>query len=117
MAGYKTYLRFENLKDDLKKLGLEIGQSGHRWQEDVIALCPLSGVDSLPIYSRDANIYTGTLDEVESWVKGVLWARAYDQALRLSNQKKREAKEDLVRQDNLARKLKGPNPADPSFGT
>jgi hypothetical protein len=48
---------------------------------------------SLPIYARDAELFSGTLEELNVWLRGVKWARDYDRMLNLSNDKKRERKE------------------------
>jgi hypothetical protein len=53
--------------------------------------------DSLPIYARDAELFTGSLVQIRTWLIGVQWAREYDMMLKLSDEKKRAAKEDQER--------------------
>ena len=37
--------------------------------------------DSLPIYSRDAELFTGSVESLEVWLRGIEWARKYDSLL------------------------------------
>jgi F0F1-type ATP synthase epsilon subunit len=48
---------------------------------------------SVPVYSPDAEVFVGTLEQAQSWADGVIWARQYDEMLSLSNDKKRAQKE------------------------
>ena len=47
---------------------------------DVVAVKPKDEV-SLPVYSRDAEIFIGTIEDLEQWLRGVEWARKYDNML------------------------------------
>jgi hypothetical protein len=62
--------------------------------------------DSLPIFSRDAELFVGSLERLEDWLHGVRWAREYDMMLRLSDEKKRSAAEQKERNRQLMRTLK-----------
>ena len=42
-----------------------------------VALVP-KDKDALPIYSRDAVMFAGSLESADCWMRGVLWARDYD---------------------------------------
>lgn len=111
MSGYHTVLEVRRLEEDLAKMGLMMcypkhgswGGSGGR--EDYVGVKP-KDPESLPIYARDAELFCGTLRDLRSWMIGVEWARGYDMMLRLSNDKKREAKEQNVRNENLIRRMK-----------
>jgi hypothetical protein len=46
------------------------------------------------------------LEELEYWLRGVEWSRQYDEMLKVSNSKKREDKEQLVRNRRLFSILK-----------
>lgn len=95
MSGYNTYTRWQRIEAQAKALGFRIGNPQHGWRGedacDMVSLYP--GEDSLPVYSRDAELFTGTFSGIETWLSG--WARAqqYDQLLRISNAKKRKAHE------------------------
>lgn len=99
MSGYETYRRFQRIEDQAKVLGFRIGNPKHggfgRDNYDAVGVFPGEG-DSLPVFSRDAELFVGTFREVEVWLSG--WARAqqYDMLLRISDEKRRkkaEAKE------------------------
>jgi hypothetical protein len=63
--------------------------------------------DSLPIYTRDAQLFAGTLEGADCWMRGVEWARDYDRMVVDKNiNKKRERKEQDERNRILLRTLK-----------
>ena len=107
MSGYNTVLKIRRLEERCSKLGFMLCHAKHYHNEfgDVVALKP-KDIDSLPIYSRDAELFIGTLEELEYWLRGVEWARQYDELLKVSNSKKREDKEQLVRNRKLFSILK-----------
>ena len=94
MSGYTTYLRWQRIEESAAKLGFRIGNPRHGWSrdgQDMVTLFPAD--NDLPIYSRDADIFTGTFHDVEVWLDGWSRAQAYDQMLGLSTDKKRAAAE------------------------
>lgn len=102
MSGYSTYTRWQRIEEHAKLLGFRLANPKHgHWGGgsndgvDQVALYPDS--EALPIYSRDADIYTGTFSQVEVFLAG--WARAqqYDMMLRLTDDKKRKKYEDKER--------------------
>lgn len=72
---------------------------------DLVAVKP-KDAESLPIYTRDAELFCGTLEDLRSWLTGVEWARSYDMMLRLSNEKRRAKKEQDLRNEQLIKRLK-----------
>jgi hypothetical protein len=62
--------------------------------------------DALPIYSRDAELFIGSVERLEDWLAGVRWAREYDMMLKLSDEKKRIHAEQKERNRQLMRTLK-----------
>ena len=102
MSGYETYMRYQRIEAQAKELGFRIGNPKHgNWgrgdefgDRDVVAIYPAE--EALPVFSRDAEIFSGTFSQVNVFLAG--WARAqqYDMMLRISDEKKRkkyEAKE------------------------
>jgi hypothetical protein len=71
---------------------------------DRVALQPKG--DCLPNYSRDAHIWRGSLEELQHWLNGVEWARAYDGILKISNHKKRSKAEADERNRQLMATIK-----------
>jgi len=109
MSGYHTILLIRRLEEEIDKLGLRMGHSKHgNFQHefgDVVALFPKE--DALPIYSRDAEIFVGTLEQLQWWLRGFQKAREYDRMLMgQSNEKKRERKEQDYRNRELLEKIK-----------
>ena len=94
MSGYQTIIRFRTLEEKVDKLGFMFSYPKHRYNSDIdyVALKPKDD-NALPIYARDAELFTGTLEELQVWLTGVEWARNYDSMLRLSDDKKREKAE------------------------
>ena len=87
MSGYHTILKCERIKEHADKLGFMLCYPRHGWggtdNVDTVAIKP-KDKDSLPIYARDAQFFSGTIDEMESFLRGIEWARDYDRMLRVS---------------------------------
>ena len=108
MSGWNTIQRIRRIEQQIDHLGFKFKQPKHGdWerQEQSLALVP-KDADALPIYSRDAELYVGSLEGLENWLAGVRWAREYDMMLRLSDDKKRSAAEQKERNRQLMRKIK-----------
>jgi len=55
----------------------------------------------LPIYCRDAELFVGTLEGAEYWMRGVEWARDYDRMVvdkKLDDKRKRKEQDERNRQ-------------------
>lgn len=103
MSGYQDIIRMQRLIKKCDELGFMMAFSKYGSSQalgDVVALKP-KDADALPVYARDAEIFTGTLEQLEVWLNGINWARDYDRMLKVSNDKKRERKEQDVRNQRL----------------
>jgi hypothetical protein len=108
MAGWNTIERIRNVEKRIDELGFKFAKSKHSdWSDDhgALSLKP-KDPDALPIYSRDAELFIGSIERLEDWLAGVRWAREYDMMLRLSDEKKREAAEQKEKNRQLMRTLK-----------
>jgi hypothetical protein len=108
MSGWETLRRIKRMEEEVDKLGFKFSKPKHGdWEqtERSISLVP-KDADAVPIYSRDAELYVGSLEMLEIWLHGVRWAREYDMMLRLSDEKKRSAAEQKERNRQLMRTLK-----------
>ena len=108
MSGWNTIQRIKRIEEAIDKLGFKFSKSKHSdWSEDhgALSLVP-KDVDSLPIYSRDAELFVGSLERLEDWLAGVRWAREYDMMLSLSDETKRDKAEQKQRNRNLMRSIK-----------
>jgi len=108
-VGFNTYLELRRVETLANELGFKFDRPKHHSYDhsDYISLCP-KDQDSVPIFSRDAQIYTGTLGEVSAFLVGLKWARDYDRMLKVSDSKKRERKEQDERNRQLVAILKQP---------
>lgn len=88
-------------------LGFELTSGRDTWTDQggaLIYLVPLD--DKFPHYSRGAEIYQGTIEDIDIWLKGLEWARTYDMMLRISNDKKRNEREQVERNRQLMKMVK-----------
>ena len=102
MSGWDIIDRIRILEHKIDQLGCKLISAGHN---DWVSVVPEED-DSLPVYNRYTALFTGTLEDLECWVKGVDWARRYDQLIDLSDDGKRARKEQDVRNQQLMQKLK-----------
>ena len=107
MAGWNTLRKIQVLRERADLLGMKFAQYRHNdYNEDNVALIP-KDQDSLPIYSRDAILFAGSLESADQWMQGVLWAREYDRMTIDRNlDQKRVRKEQDERNRQLLKTLK-----------
>jgi len=107
MTGWNTLRKIQVLKERADLLGMKFAQYRHNdYNEDNVALIPRDQ-DSLPIYSRDAILFAGSLESADQWMQGVLWAREYDRMTVDRNlDQKRVRKEQDERNRQVLKTLK-----------
>ena len=102
MSGWNTIQQVRKLEERADKLGLKFSQYKHDDSFGAnVALIPKDS-EVLPIYSRDAELFVGTLESAASWMQGVMWARDYDSMV---IDKKLDAKRERKEQDERNRQL------------
>jgi hypothetical protein len=91
----------QRLDSDAARIGMEVRQSKHG--NDLLALVPKD--NSLPIYTREAELAAGTAEHLQSVVQG--WNKAYEyfSALKIISQQKLLDAENKVMQERLAHVL------------
>lgn len=107
MSGWNQIQQVRKLEERADKLGLKFTAYKHddRYGDNV-ALVPKDS-DALPIYSRDAVMFAGSLEGAAYWMQGVMWAREYDRMNTDRNlDKKRERKEQDERNKQMVKILK-----------
>lgn len=109
MAGYQSVIELRRLEERIDRLGFRMGFPKHGGFSDQfgdqVALFPKE--DALPIYSRDAELYVGTLEGARIWLNGFEKAREYDHMLMGKTiDTRRERKEQDYRNEVLMRKIK-----------
>jgi hypothetical protein len=108
MSGWETIQRIKRVEQMIDELGFKFSKSKHsEWTDNhgALSLKP-KDPDALPIYSRDAELFIGTIERLEDWLAGVRWAREYDMMLKLTDEKKRNNAEQKERNRQLMRTLK-----------
>ncbi len=102
MSGYSLILKIQSLETQIHDLGFRWGYDKHgRWGDgndfgDKVAIFPRD--EELPAYARDAMLFCGTINELQTWINGIKWARDYDMLLKVSDEKKREKGEVKYRE-------------------
>lgn len=111
--GYNQISQMRRAEKQAEELGFMVAYPKHGWSDDTnnCLLMP-KDADSFPIYARHAPMFIGTLDNVENFMAGIKWARDYDHMLRVSDSKKRERKEQDIRNKKLLETLKGEETSD-----
>jgi len=108
MSGWNSIQRIKRIEEEIDKLGFKFAKSKHTdWSEDhgALSLVP-KDQEALPIYTRDAELFVGSLERLEDWINGVRWAREYDRMLKISDDDKRAKAEQKERNRQLMRTLK-----------
>ena len=108
MSGWNTIQRIRRIEEQISRLGFKFSKSKHGDFTDLhgaLSLVPRDA-DALPIYTRDAELFVGSIERLEDWLAGVHWAREYDRMLKLSDEKKRARKEQDERNRILLKTIK-----------
>lgn len=104
--------RFESLKDRLKKLGYCMSQSKYSYSgEYSIGVYPLD--DKNPLFSRDAEVFSGDVESIGLWVRGIEHQNNYLMMLKATTEKKiKFLEEKYIKtriQKGLLKKIKDPD--------
>jgi len=107
MSGWNQIQQVRKLEERADKLGLKFGAYKHDdMYGESVALIPKDS-DALPIYSRDAVMFAGSLEGAAYWMQGVMWAREYDRlTIDRKMDEKRERKEQDERNKQMVKILK-----------
>jgi len=102
MSGWNHIRQIRKLEERADLLGMKFTAYKHddMYGENV-ALVPKDR-DALPIYSRDAELFAGSLEHADKFMQGVLWAREYD---RMVVDRKMDEKRKRKEQDERGRQL------------
>jgi hypothetical protein len=107
MTGWNTIRKIQVLKERADLLGMQLAPYRHDdlYGENV-ALVPKDN-DALPIYTRDAILFAGSLEGADQFMQGIMWAREYDRMVVDRNiDAKRVRKEQDERNKQLMKTLK-----------
>jgi hypothetical protein len=102
MAGWNTIKQIRSIEERADRLGMKLASYRH---DDSfgsnVALVPKDN-DALPIYTRDAILFAGSLEAAEQFMQGIMWARDYD---RMVVDKNIDAKRTRKEQDECNRQV------------
>jgi len=106
MAGWNTIQTIRRLEERAELLDMRFTayKNDDLYGENV-ALVP-KDLEALPIYSRDATLFAGSLEAADKFMQGILWARDYDRMLKVSDVAKRKRKEQDERNRQMVKLLK-----------
>lgn len=111
MTGWVDVQRMKRIEETANEYGFMLAAGSYTWGNDSptnpIYLKPLD--EMLPQYSRDAEIFSGSLEEIDRFLLGIRWARQYDEQLKVSNATLRERKEQDCRNKQLLDTIKESN--------
>ena len=102
MSGWNTIKNLRDIEARADLLGMKLAPYRHDDRHgEHVALVPKDQY-ALPIYTRDAQLFAGTLEGADYWMRGVEWARDYD---RMVIDKNINKKLELKEQDERNRQL------------
>lgn len=107
MSGYSTVLKVRRLEEAVDKLGFRMANPRYQHSNtDTVVLYPKDN-DAVPVYSRDAEVFEGSLEALEIWLRGFQAARDYDTMLfGVKHDDARKAKEQKILNKQLLQKIK-----------
>jgi hypothetical protein len=82
--------RIDRVRASIDRLGFRMGKTPYQAVADIDTITLYPKGNCLPVYSRDAALFTGTLLDLERWLAGLDWARQYDSYLGAMSDKRRE---------------------------
>ena len=101
MSGWNQIQQVRKVEERADKLGLKFAAYRHDDSFGAnVALIP-KDQDTLPIYSRDAELFAGTLEGAAYWLQGIEWAREYDRMVidrKMDDKRKRKEQDERNRQ-------------------
>jgi hypothetical protein len=104
-VGMHTYTRIKKIEETANKLGFFFKEDSYGRGRDVFVLAVNS--DVLPAYRHGSEMFFGSVEEIESFLSGITWARQYDLLVGLKTDQRREKAEKRLRNEQLIHMIKG----------
>lgn len=102
MSGILLIERIKRLELECNRRGFRMTATRHAYSgRDTLSLVPIDA-DAHPMYSRDAEAFVGTLEELEVWLRGVAWMDTHYRLLGVVDDAKIAKREEFHRHDRLA---------------
>lgn len=105
MLDYEDYRQVKAFEERVKKLNFEIVPCRYHdaGSSRVISIIPSD--DNYPSYSRDAAIYSGTIENLNHFLAGIEWMDEYHQMIKATTQDQVSKLEQKIRNKYLMNKL------------
>lgn len=110
MTSLKRLQQIETITNQLRAQGMRMetrntyGAFASVPNHDIVAVYPSE--TGLPHYARDAELFIGTLDDVQLWLAGIQWMTNYFNILGIDNGQKRHQREESEREHQLLESLR-----------
>ena len=97
----KYIQQYDSVMKRLQGLGMRLDQRTQRgaWSapNSVTVYAVYPSEKALPHYERDAELFIGTLDDIDTWLAGVQWMQAYYATIGIDDGSHRAKAEDAER--------------------
>ena len=106
MSGYNLIRKIRYLEEECHKLGFQLCHAQYHMNDfgDVVALRARD--ECLPIYSRDAELFVGTIEDLERWIQGFQFSRKYDSmVMGKAHDARRDRREQDIRNERLLKQI------------
>ena len=108
MSGFGLIQRIKQLEQQVHDLGFRLDKDTMAWhgddRGDTVGIFPRD--QELPVYAREAMIFSGNINQVETWLRGIVWARDYDSMMKVAPKGTRARKEQDMRNAHTVSRLK-----------
>ena len=108
MSGFGLIQRIKQLEQQVHDLGFRLDKDTMAWhgddRGDTVGVFPRD--QELPVYAREAMIFSGNINQVETWLRGIVWARDYDSMMKVVPKGSRARKEQDMRNAHTVSRIK-----------
>lgn len=110
MTSLKYLQKFESISHQLAAQGMRMetrqtyGAFASMPNVQVVAVYPAA--NGLPHYARDAELFIGTLDDLQLWLAGIQWLATYYSMIGIDNGTKRHKIEETESERQLLESLR-----------
>lgn len=105
-VGMYTYRRIKDIESKIETLGFKFKTTTYGNPMEYEKFIVITKNDQLPVYRNGTEVFIGYLEEIESWVDGIEWARNYDHLLGLKTGLRRERAEKRLKNKKLLETIK-----------
>jgi hypothetical protein len=104
-VGMRTYSRIKRCEQKANDLGFKFKSADVNFRDGDNFVLITDG-EKIPVYRSGSELFKGSLEELESFLYGIEWARQYDRSLRLNTDQRREKAEQRIRNEDLLKTIK-----------